>query len=36
MVVLGEILTAHVPGVDNPADICAKVLSGGAKQDGLI
>ena len=35
-VAMGEMLTAHVPTAVNPADICTKVLSGGAKRDGLI
>jgi hypothetical protein len=35
-VAMGEILTAHVPTNQNPADICTKVLPGGAKQDYLI
>jgi hypothetical protein len=35
-VAMGEILTAHVPMNQNPADICTKVLPGGAKRDYLI
>jgi hypothetical protein len=35
-VAMGECLTAHVPTNDNPADICTKVLPGGAKRNHLI
>jgi Reverse transcriptase (RNA-dependent DNA polymerase) len=35
-VAMGEILTAHVSTHENPADICTKVLPGGAKRDYLI
>ena len=31
-----EILTGHVPLVDNPADICTKYFLGGANQNQLI
>ena len=31
-----ESLTVHVPSVDNPADICTKVVPGGAKWKHLI
>ena len=31
-----EILTGHVPSVDNPADICTEVVPGGAKRKYLI
>jgi hypothetical protein len=35
-VAMGEIKTAHVSTHENPADICTKVLPGGAKRDYLI
>ena len=31
-----EILTGNVPSVDNPADICMKVVPGGENQKHLI
>ena len=31
-----ESLTGHVPSVDNPADICMKVVPGGANRKHLI
>ena len=31
-----ESLTGNVPSVGNPADICTKVVPGGAKQKHLI
>ena len=31
-----ESLKDHVPSVDNPAEICTKVVPGGAKQKNLI
>ena len=31
-----ESLTGHVPSVDNPTDICTKVVPGGANQKQLI
>ena len=31
-----EILTGHVPSVDNPADICIKVVPGGEKRKHII
>ena len=31
-----ESLTGHVPSVDNPKDICTKVVPGGAKRKHLI
>jgi hypothetical protein len=34
-VAMGESLTAHIRSEDNPADICTKVIAGGAKQDRL-
>jgi hypothetical protein len=33
---MGELIIGHVPSVDNPADICTKVLPGGQKRDHLI
>ena len=35
-VTMTEILTGNVPSVDNPADICMKVVPGGAKRNHLI
>ena len=35
-VAMKESLTGHVPSVDNPADICTKVVPGGAKRKHLI
>jgi hypothetical protein len=34
--VMGESIIGHVPSVDNPADICTKVLAGGQKRNHLI
>jgi hypothetical protein len=34
--VLGESIIGHVPSVDNPADICTKVVPGWQKQNHLI
>ena len=31
-----EIMTGHVPSVDNPADICTKVVPGGANRNPFI
>ena len=31
-----ESLTGHVPSVDNPEEICTKVVPGGAKRKHLI
>ena len=31
-----EILTGHVPSVDNHVDICAKIFPGGEKQKHII
>ena len=31
-----EIMTEHVPSVENPANICMKVVTGGAKRNHLI
>jgi hypothetical protein len=33
---MGDSLIGHVPSVDNPADICTKVVPGGQKQNHLI
>ena len=33
---MGEILTAHIPSVDNCADLATKVLGGGQKRDHLV
>lgn len=35
-VAMGESLTGHIPTAENPADLCTKVLPGGAKRDHLI
>ena len=35
-VVMGEILTAHVRSEENIADICTKVIPGGAKRQYLV
>ena len=35
-VAMKESLTGHVPSVDNPADICKKVVPGGATRKHLI
>jgi hypothetical protein len=35
-VAMGECLTTHIPTKENPADLCTKVLPGGAKRDALI
>jgi hypothetical protein len=32
----GESIIGHVPSVDNPADICTKVVTGGQKRNHLI
>jgi hypothetical protein len=34
--VMGESIIRHVPSVDNPADICTKVVTGGQKRNHLI
>jgi hypothetical protein len=34
--VMGESIIGHVPSVDNPADICTKVVPGGQKRNHLI
>jgi hypothetical protein len=34
--VMGESIIGHVPSVDNPADICTKVVPGGQKRYHLI
>jgi hypothetical protein len=33
---MGELIIVHVPSVDNPADICTKVVPGGQKRIHLI
>jgi hypothetical protein len=33
---MGESIIGHVPPVDNPADICTKVVPGGQKRNHLI
>jgi hypothetical protein len=33
---MGESIIGHVPYVDNPADICTKVVPGGQKRNNLI
>jgi hypothetical protein len=33
---MGESIIVHVPSVDNPADICTKVVPGGQKRNHLI
>jgi hypothetical protein len=33
---MGESLIGHVPSVENPADICTKVVPGGQKRNHLI
>jgi hypothetical protein len=33
---MGESIIGHVPSVDNPADICTKVVPGGKKRNHLI
>ena len=33
---MGEIMTTHVLTLDNPADLCTKVISGGHKQNHLV
>jgi hypothetical protein len=35
-VVMGYSIIGHVPSVDNPADICTKVVPGGQKRNHLI
>jgi hypothetical protein len=35
-VAMGESISGHVPSVDNPADICTKVVAGGQKRNHLI
>jgi hypothetical protein len=32
---MGESLTSHIRSEHNPADICTKVMAGGAKRDYL-
>jgi hypothetical protein len=33
---MGESISGHVPSVDNPAEICTKVVAGGQKRKHLI
>ena len=33
---MGEIMTTHVPILDNPAGLCKKVISGGQKRNHLV
>jgi hypothetical protein len=33
---MGESIIGHVPSVDNPADICTKVVPGGHEENQLI
>jgi hypothetical protein len=33
---MGESIIVHVPSVDNPADICTKVVPGGQKRNHFI
>jgi hypothetical protein len=33
---MGESIIGHTPSVDNPADICTKVVAGGQKRNHLI
>jgi hypothetical protein len=33
---MGESIIGHVPSVDNPSDICTKVVPGGKKRNNLI
>jgi hypothetical protein len=33
---MGESVIGHVPSVENPADICKKVVPGGQKRNHLI
>jgi hypothetical protein len=35
-VAMGESIIGHMPSVDNPADICTKVVPGGQKRNHLI
>ena len=35
-VAMGEMLTAHIPSVDNPADLGTKVVPGGQKRNHLV
>ena len=35
-VAMGECLTAHVPTLDNLADICTKVIANGQKRNHLL
>jgi hypothetical protein len=33
---MGESIIGHVPSIDNPADICTKVVPGGQKRNHMI
>jgi hypothetical protein len=33
---MGESIIGHVPSIENPADICTKVVPGGQKRNHLI
>jgi hypothetical protein len=33
---MGESIIGHVPSVDNPSDMCTKVVAGGKKRNHLI
>jgi hypothetical protein len=33
---MGESIIGHVPSVDNPDDICTKIVSGGQKRNHLM
>ena len=35
-VAMGEAMTAHVRSEDNPADICTKLIPGGAKRNRIV
>jgi hypothetical protein len=36
LVAMGESITGHVPTKKNPADLCTKVIPGGAQRDFLV
>ena len=35
-VAMGECTTGHIPTKENPADLCTKVIPGGAQRDHLV